>query len=98
MTTAAASQPAPRRGLDRNVTLWLLVGLAAFAVLPWYGLERGYLDIRWITRGWPVKGPGASGLFAGFDRLWLLPHLVFLLLPLATWGREHRRQSGRHAS
>ena len=88
MTTAAASQPAPRRGLDRNVTLWLLVGLAAFAVLPWYGLERGYLDIRWITRGWPVKGPGASGLFAGFDRLWLLPHLVFLLLPLATWGRE----------
>ncbi len=76
-----------RHGLDRNVTFWLLTGLAAFVLLPWYGIERGYLDMRWITGGWPFRGSGASGLFAGLERPWLLPHLVFLLLPLAAWGR-----------
>lgn len=88
MSSAATIQSVPRRGLDRNVTIWLLIGLAAFVAVPWYGLERGYLDPRWITRGWPVAGPGASGLFASLEKPWLLPHLIFLLLPLATWGRE----------
>jgi iron(III) transport system permease protein len=88
VSSAATIQSAPRRGLDRNVTIWLLIGLAAFVAVPWYGLERGYLDPRWITRGWPIAGPGASGLFASLEKPWLLPHLVFLLLPLATWGRE----------
>ena len=88
MSTAIAVQSAPRRGLDRTVKIWLAVGLVAFVLVPWYGLERGYFDIRWITRGWPVDGPGSSGLFAGLSKPWLLPHLVFLLLPLATWGRE----------
>ncbi|MCB1377747.1 MAG: iron ABC transporter permease [Alphaproteobacteria bacterium] len=74
--------------MDRTVKIWLAVGLVAFVLVPWYGLERGYFDIRWITRGWPVDGPGSSGLFAGLSKPWLLPHLVFLLLPLATWGRE----------
>jgi iron(III) transport system permease protein len=81
-------QSASRRGLDSTVFLWLSIGLASFVILPWYGLERGYLDLRWITRGWPIAGPGASGLFAGLEKPWLLPHLIFLLLPLGTWGRE----------
>jgi iron(III) transport system permease protein len=68
--------------------IWLAVGLTAFLLLPWYGIERGIFDSRWITGGWPFDGDGASGLFAGVTRPWLLPHLIFLLLPLATWGRE----------
>lgn len=91
MVTAAIAgstpRPAPRVGLEPSAALWLFVGLAAFVLLPWYGLERGYLDLRWITGGWPIKGPGASGLFAGAEKPWLLPHLLFLLLPLAGWGR-----------
>lgn len=71
------------------MTIWLAVGLAAFLLLPWYGIERGILDSRWITGGWPVRGAGASGVFAGLTSApWLLPILLFLLLPLATWGRE----------
>ena len=88
MTSAAIVQSAPRRGLDRAVTAWLAIGLTAFVLLPWYGLERGYFDSRWITGGWPVAGVGASGLFASLEKPWLLPHLIFLLIPFATWGRE----------
>ena len=65
-----------------------IIYFAYFVLMPWYGLDRGYLDPRWVTRGWPVAGPGASGLFAGIGKPWLLPHLAFLLLPLATWGRH----------
>ena len=68
--------------------IWLAVGLTAFLLLPWHGIERGIFDSRWITGGWPFDGDGASGLFAGLTRPWLLPHLIFLLIPLATWGRE----------
>ena len=88
MAIAIEVRSAPGRGLDSTVTIWLAIGLTAYLLLPWYGIERGYLDSRWLTGGWPVAGTGVSGLFASMLRLWLLPHLFFLLLPLATWGRE----------
>jgi iron(III) transport system permease protein len=84
--TAGATSRSP--GLDRSVGFWLAVGIISFLLLPWYGLDRGLFDLRWLTRGWPIAGDGASGLFAGISRPWLLPLLAFLLLPLATWGKE----------
>lgn len=88
MNTAITAGSTPAQpALDRTVAFWLVVGLFAYVLLPWYGLDRGLFDPRWITRGWPVAGDGASGVFVSFSRPWLFPLLVFLLLPLATWGK-----------
>jgi iron(III) transport system permease protein len=88
VTAATEALSGSDRGLDRNVTHWLIIGLAAFVLLPWYGLDDGIFDLEWLADGWPIGGDGVSGLFAALTRPWLLPLIAFLLLPLATWGRE----------
>lgn len=42
---------------------WLgLVGLAAFTLLPWFGVEYGIFEPDWVRAGGLLAEPGASGL------------------------------------
>ncbi|MBX3577745.1 MAG: iron ABC transporter permease [Rhizobiaceae bacterium] len=67
----------------------MLVGWAGFAVLPWYGLDRGLFS-AWMLGGYPLKASTAPALFLNLQglKLWLAPMGVLLLLPLALWGRR----------
>ena len=70
-----------KAGIDSNLRLWLLVGIAGYLLLPWYGLEDFW------TLGWVISFPlfssdNPSGLFliSQGDSLWILPSLLTFLL------------------
>ncbi len=42
--------------MKRTITLWLLVGLAGFALLPWYMTDRGFTSLEWLSDGTPSTG------------------------------------------
>ena len=68
----------------RPLLFWLAVGWVGFALLPWYGVEEGILDPAWLIDGWAWDDFYAPGLFQGLwhDKPWLLPHVLFLTLPV----------------
>ena len=37
-----------------TIMLWLMVGLFASLVVPWYGIEDGFFGFEWIIDGHPV--------------------------------------------
>lgn len=68
--------------------LWLIIGWAGFALVPWYAVSRGLLDPGWIL-AWDrqATAPGLQqALWHG--RLWLLPLVIPLVLPLFLIGRR----------
>jgi iron(III) transport system permease protein len=79
-----------RHTVDPIVVLWTAVGLIGVAVLPWYGLDRGFFSFTWLTRGYPFDAKVAPALFqvAQGKSWWLSPILPLLLTPLALWGRD----------
>ncbi|MGX9355499.1 ABC transporter permease [Roseobacteraceae bacterium S113] len=61
--------------MRQTVFVWLAIGLASFAFLPWHMTDRGVLDARWIT-----DDVAATGLFATFaGQWWLAPAGLCLL-------------------
>ncbi|MEP1611637.1 MAG: iron ABC transporter permease [Roseobacter sp.] len=65
--------------MRQTVLLWLALGLASFAFLPWHMTDDGVTDVRWIT-----DGVSATGLFSTFaGQWWLAPTGLALLVPLA---------------
>jgi iron(III) transport system permease protein len=68
--------------------LWLAIGWAGFALLPWYAQSRGLLDAGWIL-AWDRQGT-APGLQQALlhRRWWLLPLALPLLAPLLLLGRR----------
>ena len=62
-----------------TIMLWLMVGLFASLVLPWYGIEDGFFGFEWIIDGYPVDSDYAplAFLLAYGEKLWLAP----LILP-----------------
>jgi iron(III) transport system permease protein len=76
--------------------LWLALGAAGFAVLPWYMVEGAdFSSLRWLA-GYPV-GPAGSGLFLGLfgGKPWLLAiaiPLVVTALP-ALWRCDDPRSA-----
>src|SRR3546814_3624256 len=36
--------------VNRTIALWLAVGWAGFAILPWYGIEYGFWNFEWLFR------------------------------------------------
>jgi iron(III) transport system permease protein len=62
---------------------WLALGWAGFALLPWYGLEDGLLQLGWL-RGF-TGSEAAPGLLqaALHGRWWLWPLALALAAPLA---------------
>lgn len=60
--------------MQRTAGLWLLIGLAGYALLPWYMIEGGFWSFGWLVSLW---GADASGLFAAITgRGWLFGPLV----------------------
>ena len=62
-----------------TIMLWLMVGLFASLVLPWYGIEDGFFGFEWIIDGYPVDSDYAplAFLLAYGEKQWLAP----LILP-----------------
>ena len=65
---------------DRPVRLWLLAGLMAYLILPWYAIQ----DTAWYTMlGQVLGGPEtASGLvqILAHHRVWLLLGVLGLVV------------------
>ena len=72
--------------LDRQAAAIALVALLGLAVLPWYAIEDGFWSVQWLLGGYPLAGESAPALFlwAGRNKLWLLPIAVMALAALAT--------------
>jgi iron(III) transport system permease protein len=70
-------------------------GGLGWAILPWYAIEGGIFDLRWLA-GYPVDAGVAPALLqvALHRRLWLLPPALILLLPLLVLRRA-RGDPGR---
>ena len=75
--------------MTRAVLIWLAVGFAGYAVLPWYAVEDGFWSFLWVVDGWPFDGDYASGLLQTtlHGKAWLAPVGILLLIPLAVLGR-----------
>ncbi len=69
----ARSQPAVRR----DIAGWLLIGWAAFLLLPWYKLEAGFFSFEWLAH--PTAAASAAALALGASP-WLAPLVVPLLV------------------
>src|SRR3546814_9059603 len=52
--------------VNRTIALWLAVGWAGFAILPWYGIEYGFWNFEWLFEGYPLDGGSAPGLLQIF--------------------------------
>lgn len=75
--------------MNRTVLLWMIIGWAGFMILPWYVIEDGFWGLEWILDGYPLDtdyGPAWAQIMEG-GKFWLSPFPLFLLLPLAVWGR-----------
>lgn len=73
----------------RTVALWLAVGWAGYALLPWSAVGGpGFFAFQWLG-AWPRDvrvAPAALALIV-HGRLWLLPIGIALLLPLVLLWR-----------
>ena len=75
--------------MDRTVALWLGLGWTGFVVLPWYAIEDGFWSFAWLW-DYPFDADFAPAILqvVSEGRLWLLPIVAGLLLPLALWRRR----------
>lgn len=70
-----------KAGIDSNLRLWLLVGVAGFFLLPWYGLED-FWTLEWVLSFPLFSSNNPSGLYliSKGDSLWILPGLITFLV------------------
>ena len=67
----------------RPAAFWLALGWFAYAFLPWYGLEGGgFFSLAWLVDYPAATTAGGLMQALAFDRWWLLPVAIGLLLPL----------------
>ncbi|MDO9526205.1 MAG: iron ABC transporter permease [Gemmobacter sp.] len=80
--------------MTRTAGLWLLIGLAGYALLPWYMVAGGFWSLRWIMA--PL-GDGASGLTHSLQgKVWLaLPLTGFAIAAVAVLGRASQLTTAR---
>ena len=75
-----------------TIMLWLVVGIFASLVLPWYGIEDGFFGFEWLFDGYPMDSdyaPLALLLIQG-EKLWLAPLLVPFLVATYAAGLPRR--------
>ncbi|MDP6706375.1 MAG: iron ABC transporter permease [Alphaproteobacteria bacterium] len=70
---------------NRTVLVWLLTGLAGYALLPWYAIEDGFWGLEWAFDGYPFEPEYAPLLFLmlGGEAPWLWPLGIFLAIAAA---------------
>lgn len=61
-----------------------------FFLLPWYGVEDGFLSFVWLVEGYPFDEDFAPAAFliAQGEKLWLAPLLAPLIAPFFAFGRK----------
>mgnify|MGYP000073690864 CR=1 FL=1 len=71
--------------MNRNVAVWLCVGLVGFFVLPWYTTYSSFWSFEWLFDGYPLDDEYAPAILqiALHGKLWLAPLLLFFLAGLA---------------
>jgi len=69
---------------------WIAAGWVGFCLLPWYGVEDGFLSFAWLFDGYLFDEDYAPAAFliAQGEKLWLAPLVIPLLMPLAIIGRR----------
>lgn len=71
--------------MPRTAKVWLVLALAGYICLPWYGLDRGFFSLSWILNYSAVES--GSGFYRAFilgDRPWLMALLPILSLLFLT--------------
>ncbi|MBL0691269.1 MAG: iron ABC transporter permease [SAR324 cluster bacterium] len=77
--------------MNRVVLRWMLLGLVGYLLLPWYVLEDGFWGFSWLFSGGFIFDGGYAPAWAQvlfFEKSWLAPLPLFLLLPLAGYKRS----------
>ncbi|WP_035485744.1 ABC transporter permease [Geminicoccus roseus] len=69
---------------DTTLIGWLLVGWCGFLLLPWYAQDDGFFALDWLNAGFLADRDYAPALVQALwhGRIWLLPLVVPLVLPL----------------
>jgi iron(III) transport system permease protein len=94
-TPALPARDAPLPREARTVLAWLAVGVAGYALLPWYMLQDSVLSLAWLES--PATKEHAPALLqaAAHGRSWLWPIGALLALTLLAARRGmHRRARG----
>jgi iron(III) transport system permease protein len=69
---------------------WIVAGWVGYLLLPWYGVEDGFLSFVWLVEGYPFDenfAPAAFLIGQG-EKVWLAPLLLPLAAPLFVLGRK----------
>jgi len=69
--------------MTRTTSLWLLVGLFGYCLMPWYMVEGGFWTFSWITGIFADETGSALSLVLGHGRLWLIAPLIAFALVAA---------------
>ena len=69
---------------------WIVAGWVGYLLLPWYGVEDGFLSFVWLVEGYPFEEDFAPAAFliGQGEKLWLAPLLAPLIAPLFVLGRK----------
>jgi iron(III) transport system permease protein len=69
---------------------WIVAGWIGFLILPWYGLEDGFLSLDWLFDGYPSDKDYAPAIFlvGQKEKLWLVPLIIPLIGSLFALGRK----------
>lgn len=70
--------------MNKSTSLWLVLGIVGFCILPWYVQEDGLWGFEWLFNGYPFDPEYAPALFLILqgEKLWLSPLLLWLVMPL----------------
>ena len=65
--------------MKRTTSLWLLVGLIGYGLLPWYMADGGFWSFSWLPHFTENKGSSALTQAISHGKIWLLPVLLGLI-------------------
>ncbi len=83
-------QNTPKTSAQPALIFWIIVGWVGFLILPWYGVEDGFLSFGWLFDGYPFDEDYAPAAFliAQGEKLWLAPLALPLIASLFAINRK----------